>query len=251
MFPRETSPEGDGVENMKNIEIANFHIKGTKNVGDEVCAPALYFPIGDAFDIRKSVEPKIAIYGGGAIAKSARRYQATRKSAIAILWGVGDTDRGKMQTPMHSPYKNFKLSGIRDYPATQKNKSIEWVPCASCMSPLFDNPPLPTKEVVFYGHKKLSPMGEINNDTTCFERVIKHLSSGDTVVTSSYHGVYWATLLGRKVICIPFGSKFFGFKHMPLIVEEYKQQKGNSYDGVLEECRERNKQFWEKVKCVI
>lgn len=239
--------------------VVNYHIRGAKNVGDEMCAPALYFDLGKDSKISHIQDTvkncKVAIYGGGAIGNTARRYQVSRKN-MAVLWGVGNTDRGKFSPPSHPSYPEFALRGVRDYHAAMKNKNLDWVPCVSCMSELFDNPPEPTQEVVYYGHKRMSPMGDMNNDATNFEEVISYLSKGETIVTSSYHGVYWGLLLNRKVACIPFGSKFYGFKHLPKMYvgatsHTLKKVEGFKYDGVLEEYREQNIKFWEKVKCVI
>jgi len=42
------------------------------------------------------------------------------------------------------------------------------------------------------------------------DEVIAYIASGATVVTSSYHSMYWGFLLGRNFVSVPFGSKFFG-----------------------------------------
>lgn len=41
----------------------------------------------------------------------------------------------------------------------------------------------------------------------------RFISSCDALITSSYHGVYWATLMGIPVIGIPTSSKFYHMKH--------------------------------------
>jgi len=58
-------------------------------------------------------------------------------------------------------------------------------------------------------------------------------------------------LMGKKTLVIPNSSKFYDFKYQPVIsnfdkvLEDLK--KAQSYSGVLEECREINKKFAEKV----
>lgn len=241
---------------MENLTV-NYHIKDSKNVGDEMCAPAHYFDIKNRLNITsQSMHPKVSIYGGGAIANIAVKHH-TKNRGVGILWGVGTTSRNKMALPTYKPASQFVLQGIRDYQTAISYSELEWVPCASCMSKLFDDVSDPIKDCVYYGHKILSPLSEMNNDEMDFAKVIKHLSSGETVITSSYHGVYWATLLGRKVLCLPFGSKFFGFKHPPVMIKRSQLAsklsgiQGNSYPFALEECREANLKFWEKVKSFI
>jgi hypothetical protein len=63
--------------------------------------------------------------------------------------------------------------------------------------------------------------------------------------------MYWSFLLGKKVIAIPTTSKFFDFKYQPIIssFETFEQdiKKAPSYSGILEECREVNLKFADKV----
>ena len=110
------------------------------------------------------------------------------------------------------------------------------------------------------------------------EKVLDFLGSGETVLTSSYHGVYWATLLGRKVLAFPFSSKFYTLKHKPNMypVELWLRKKksfierlnfryknkfyfpstnswqsllkdSQSYPESLEECRHKNQLYYSKV----
>ena len=49
-------------------------------------------------------------------------------------------------------------------------------------------------------------------------RVLEFLGSSEVVVTSAYHGLYWATLLGRKVVVANmFSSKFAAFPYPPAL----------------------------------
>ena len=74
------------------------------------------------------------------------------------------------------------------------------------------------------------------------------LATAETVVSSSYHGVYWAMLLGKKVIALPFNAKFYGFRYdMPMEtvkdLDLHKIKSAPKFDGFLEECRELNREF--------
>ena len=46
------------------------------------------------------------------------------------------------------------------------------------------------------------------------------LASGETVITSTYHGAYWGLMLGRKVIVVPWATKFLGFRHPVTLCHE-------------------------------
>ena len=118
-----------------------------------------------------------------------------------------------------------------------------------------------TEEFVVYENLLCSPIhiagfNKLDNTETNLEKVLCFLGSANTVLTSSYHGAYWATLLGRNVIIVnPFSSKFFGFKHTHPIVDESnwkaKQKEVRSYPEALEECRRANVEFLEKVLNLI
>lgn len=225
--------------------VKHFSLKNQPNVGDANCAPIQYFDLpGEHIDLLETGhKADLAIFGGGAISGRAARYQSGGRK---VFWGGGHTVRGAWGNH-HLTHNTggFELYGTRDF-----GHGI-WVPCASCMSPLFNKPKAPSQDIVFYGHAELSPMGDKNNNLMDFEAVINHLASGETVVTSSYHGMYWALLLGRRVVVKPFGAKFFGLPYKMQFVEEYMGQIGFAHPAALDECRAANIDFYEKVKKIL
>lgn len=202
----------------------NLHFRSAGNVGDEYCAPAHYYPIAGRYHLNTPDPRGDVIYGGGCIAVQAIRL-ALGRTEPSIAWGIGTTVPLGWDRPVMD-YRVFELAGTRDWPP---DPGAEYVPCPSCMSPLFDDPPDPTQEVVEYGHAQQSPMA-VNNDLMDMAAVIKHLCKGETVITSSYHGMVWATWLGRKVITKPFWGKFLWFPGTP-----------------LDEARGLNDQFWDTI----
>lgn len=218
----------------------SLSLRDRPNIGDHVSSPHWYFPIpGVHRDIEGDDLPAadVTIYGGGAIAGRAKNHQ-TR--GVKIAWGVGTTQRGKFNRPRLHDTRGFALYGSRDV------GTGEWVPCASCMSRHFDTIKDPIVPIVEYGHAILSPMGAMNNDHMSISDVIDHLSSGETVVTSSYHGMYWALLMGRRVIAKPFGTKFFG---LPWAATwDCRDLVFEADASRLDEARSANLAFWEKVK---
>lgn len=221
------------------MAIVNLNLKNAQNIGDAVCAPCQYFPLGEHLDLSDDI-PELTnndtiIFGGGCIAVRAGLYQTKAKK---ILWGAGYSERGGINDKPFHVNKGFALYGSRDIGGG------DWVGCPSCMSPLFDNIPEPVQDVVTYGHAEFDPM-ELNNDCMDFEKVLRYLSKGETIITSSYHGMYWGYLLGRRVIVRPFGSKFY---KLPWGIST---DKGIIYKQALSEARESNLNFYEKVKKII
>jgi hypothetical protein len=178
-----------------------------------------------------------------------------------VLWGVGHNTREMATDNITYPsYVNmFHLVGIRDW-----DSGYRWVPCASCMHPAFDKEYEIKNEFVWFEHKKrlidnklmdLVSAPRMINSGQNLEQILEFLGSGETVVTNSYHGVYWATLLKRKVICIPWGNKFNGFKHPPVMATEKdwpdKIGQGTIYPDALDECREANIMFNDDVQRLL
>lgn len=147
-----------------------------------------------------------------------------------IAWGVGqqiysspsktgeslleNLDKDKHKFDYLSYLKNFDMIGIRD-----TGFNYDWLPCASCMHPSFDKKREIKHDVVVFSHRKyqvkIGNLPRMTHDTQNLEKVLDFLGSGETIITSSYHGAYWGTLLGRKVIAFPFSTKFVTLKHNP------------------------------------
>lgn len=179
-----------------------------------------------------------------------------------ILWGAGFNDR-HTEDPYDIEWpeymSKFHLVGVRDYVS-----DFRWVPCVSCMHPAFDKEYKITNEIVWFEHKKRLldnktfdklPAPRMINTGQNMEQIVEFLGSAETVITNSYHGVYWAILLGRKVVCIPWGSKFHAFKHPPTMANDKNWSdmisKAVSYDNALDDCRTANKDFYQEVISLI
>lgn len=266
--------------------LLNLHYSRTRNVGDLCSLPIRYFkfPIPsqqwDLYTRWPDREQVALIFGGGGVDSSAQHVSIIKRyvrhhSGLTVAWGVGThldrTDYGSADT-----LRCFKVVGTRDWPAPTGS---DWVPCASCMLDAFDEAIVPSHEVVVYEQEK-RPTGiaglpkmnthvpepvdsrgnavvraaRPNEAMDWARRSVRFLASGKVVVTSSYHGAYWALLLGKKVIAIPpqVGfSKFHFFRHPPALCQasEWKEHLSSapSYGDLLPAYREANRQFHAKV----
>lgn len=280
--------------------ILNLHVIDPKNVGDLLSSPLQYFEFPgyecDRDDIRtvntESLENKHIIIGGGGLIykRFLPEIQAVnnyKKRGKLIFWGVGQQRYGTNPTKMALPfdYESYlaksDLVGIRD-----ADMIYPWVPCVSCMHPAFDRPRSPQHEIVVFSHKKfrldIPGLPKMTNENIDFESVLDFLASGETILTSSFHGAYWGTLLGRKVVAFPFSSKFFTLRHPPILYPvarwsntkwqfsllgktlcrlSYKEgcqicdtsqwrdyaRQAQTYPDSLEVCRASNQKFYQKV----
>jgi hypothetical protein len=249
--------------------IASFYFKDRPNLGDRWSSPTLYFSqLKETINLcpatvqlpRIWLQRAVLVGGGGLIAHPSFKLNmealATYRPKVLVAWGIGHNAHGEREMTYPKYLDKFDLVGIRDY-----GSKYEWVPCASCLHAGFDRRYEITEEFVVYENPLCSPLRiaglkKLDNKVDSVEQVLSFLGSAHTVLTSSYHGAYWATLLGRNVIIVnPFSSKFYGFKHMHPIAEESnwraKQNEVRRYPEALEECRRANLEFSEKVLSLI
>ena len=227
-----------------------------RNVGDLFCGPYRYFPfrshsLSDIFEfgaIPRDLENEIIVLGGGGLGKSTfdkhlanifEGSNATKK----ITWGIGlNTFEDKNAVInddqpidlVQSYFKDFDLVGCRD---VLVNASFDWVPCVSCMHQSFDKfyEIEPTQLIGIYAHKDVpitidTQIPTITNAGSDIDEKLEFMSKFEFILTNSYHGVYWATLLNRKVICMPFKSSLLSFNEPPHYC------RGNLSDEDLEGC---------------
>lgn len=253
------------------MKILGLHFRSTNNLGDRTCHPLDYFDLTSgglnqvtcadvrAFPFIEKLD--VVVFGGGALGTLSQRVREIYPNAAFVGWGVGCTSRNMAPVNAVAHDKasaGFSLWGARDWGASQ-----DYVPCVSCMSPIFDEELTIRHETVVYGHSGVRPLKSeaeklglpyMDNTTpVTLREALEFLASGETVITSSYHGAYWGTLLGRKVAMIPFGAKFFSLKHRPPVAEDIASGRriAVSTAGVLEESRSLNLNFSKRVQALL
>lgn len=250
----------DKARSVMEATVNVFHHRAD-NIGDRMCGPAQYFwpdkvrNVGFRYSLSK---PENAILGGGQVfdqvAKTAEHARSDPAGAL-VAWGVGIPQKNWRDETVRQVVESFALFGTRNY---DWKDELDFVPCASCMSPVFDTLPEPRHEMVVFAHRKKTPLLAapegipfMTNVNSPAAEVLSFLAQGETVVTSSYHGAYWAQLLGRKVVCIPYNSKFQTLQHPVTLAEEQNWQKAlpaaSRVDPLLEPYREINRAFARRV----
>lgn len=244
------------------LDAAFQHFRSTENVGDRACCPGDYLDFGATLktDFGSDLPAcRLAVFGGGQVwnqALDALIYHA-RKAHKTVLWAVGIDAATARSLPFEIARAQAALISSRNWDVP----GCDYVPCASALSPLFDAPPPPVHEVVLFTHARKSAgltrrkdIPEMTNYGVTMQQAIAHLASGRTVVTNSYHGTYWAMCLGRRVLCLPFGKKFHGFRDAPAMADpsDWTSALANArrHDGTLDEARTLNRAFFERVMAV-
>jgi hypothetical protein len=249
------------VKKLKKVRPVNLHVLNTPNIGDRKCAPSLYFNSAgknqDLWQAGAQGGPLI-IGGGGLLHPSFTAKLASlveQSNGPKIVWGVGTNTHGVNHQAQQAWLDSCDLIGLRDWGSGRR-----WVPCASCMSPEFDRDEPPKYRAVVYRHAGEADnipdrMGlpTLTNHASNLSDVVSFLLSGEFVITNTYHGMYWATLLRRKVIVYPFSSRHFFLKHQPVFMENGRHwdqgfPAAQSYQDALAECRFANISFASDVK---
>ncbi len=242
------------------------------NVGDWYCSPSRYFaeiaaPEQDIKSFKVGKGDCVILGGGGLVSANfmphMERLAACRPGLSAIVaWGIGESLINDKQGGLVPRYEGqlpgylaeFDLVGLRDH-----GTPYTWVPCASCMLEHFDRTYTVAHDVCIYEHKRIpipiEGLPRRSNDGQDIAASLAFLASAEVVITNSYHGAYWATLLGRRVVAIPNLSKMHNFRHAPAISApaDWRQSMSRavSYPEALEDCREANRQFLERVLALL
>jgi len=268
---RESRPK-DPAEARKG-RIFWCHIDDPRNLGDQVACPIDYADLpGERVDLAQPVgalDASAIIFGGGGLlhgdrltSKIGRIAQASRKlnpKLRLVAWGLGANEHGRHDARYPDFLKNFDLVGIRDY-----GNPWHYVPCPSCLHPVFDNPAAdPIYDFVIYEHFEVpiaglpaAPVRTNNADRREFSDVITFLAQGDCIITNSFHGAYWGLLLGRKVLIFrPFSNRFLGFARPLEYCDESdwreKLRRSARYPDYLAECRTINRQFLFRLRTLL
>lgn len=230
-------------------------------------------------------EDGVCIVGGGGLGNAAFREslealsKPDRRYAL-VAWGVGaDTSTDRSGTVAQtgvadgllSFFDAFDVIGTRVWHSPGALGSrVHWVPCASAMHPLLDEirSQPPVERLGVYEHLRV-PMAPprfpflqrkkgdrypvsrgfptASNRGWRIEEKLRFLARFEFIVTNSYHGVYWATLLGRRVVCHPFKNGLYSFRHLPSYLGDdgiaSAMESARTYPHALEECREANLAF--------
>ena len=209
---------------------------------------------------RVSQGARVMVFGGGGLLDHPYFTKGWNSvlgvtAAELIAWGLGHNRHGGPGGRHPGFLRHFQLVGVRDS-GPDVPAAFDWVPCASCMHAAFDAPAEIVHEVAYYSHERFplaaDGLPRLANNERDFSKVVRFLASAETVVTNSYHGMYWATLLGRKVVVLPFSSKFHSFRYPVALAtpEDWQSacRRARAFPQALQECRAANLAFAEKVR---
>lgn len=249
------------------------HRRDTQNPGDLYATPKEYFsdlkgPVVDVFDDNSSLKKeKVQTYitGGGDILVTQKWINYNKdvlqyiNPKYKIVWGAGVNFKSEIERYL----LEFDLIGTRVHKKEYPNSKYHYVPCVSCLHPIFKSiKTKPEYKVAVIDHFKRAVEDvpdsicdiRIKNKPTDFNTMIQTIAKSETVITSSYHATYWSMLLNKRTLTYlhkddcklsTFKAKPIYFRtqqfHSDMLKREY------DYSGYLDECIKINKDFHKKV----
>lgn len=256
---------------------------GGNNAGDKYCCPNRYY-----FDNSKFLQIRgfkghteknngnIYIIGGGGILNTSYSYNKMYKGLNMfhkyILWGAGvnkvipENIGHKLvpncKDPQMDNLEKFTLIGRRDY----GDFVGEYVPCVSCKLEGLQKKYTIKRKIGVVKHMSQHRIGSLESESLSMllgakhgapsiDHLLEFIGSSEIIVTSAYHGMYWATLMGKRVIIQqPCSNKFLYFKYKPIVYSgnlEEDIEKTQTYPNSLQECIELNDKFYDKVLNIL
>ena len=244
------------------------------NCGDMLCSPLLYYY--DFFkqyrihrhDIRyidyEAIAPEdVVILGGGgllnyseALNRNINRLLDTE--ACVIAWAPGFNSHTEYSDWPHTEidFSRFALANARDY---ENSAGLPCLPDVTCKMESLRKEYTFKREIGIARHKDYPILQfayeEITNGEPA-DKIVQFIGESRVILSNSYHMIYWALLMGKKVICAdPFSSKFFGYQHKPVYYTAGESlqkciQQASTYD-VLEEYIRRNDEFFKQAAMLI
>lgn len=211
------------------------HWTKTTNLGDLVAGPYQYFAFKDAthevvhvrdLNHTHARRADMVIIGGGAVASAARQVWGVAKRPRIVAWGVGQTKHGAIARHVSPAARLYDLYGSREVPLLDGER---WVPCPSCMHTSIDEAKTnaPSRYAGVYVNSDPNIIGRYplpesiarlpkRTNRTGLGEALRFIASCEVLLTNSYHGAYWAQLIGRPVILVgAYSAKFHAYKHQP------------------------------------
>ena len=246
------------------MKLVFVHRKNTDNLGDFECCPGNYLEFGsNKIECRelkgKTTSGELVVIGGGGLFHPcfhSRLLKWITQNKI-IFWGIGsNTHKKKFEPyPDFARHDNVILSGTRDFKSHDRDF---YVPCASCLSPIFSTiNASESNGLVVYEHKDRPipldlPKRSNDRRKNDFSQVIEFLADSEGVITNSFHGVYWSLLLGKRVALFrPFSTRFhsFPFEVPVCTASDHLEVLANAVPQpwFLDDCRQRNHLFHEVI----
>lgn len=213
----------------------------------------------------QSIAPTdVVIFGGGGlfdyaeyINRSINKVLDTGAAVIGWACGLNTHNDFKNAFQTKIDFERFALVTLRDY---QNNYGVPYLPDITCKMEGLRKPYTIRRKFGIAQHKDFPIQGfefeKIKNDRS-IDEILQFIGESEVILSNSFHMIYWSILMGKKTICVdPFSTKFFNYKYKPEYVLDNKSDLWKAVESarnyqVLDECRQENDLFFERVKQIV
>ena len=262
--------------------VYELHHLEYRNAGDRECVPLQRFwglasPTLERHEISyhskqaAELENELVVLGGGGVLNPFDWPKVIvpllERGNRVMAWAIGHhhdhfhfdpAEVGDWRASIERYEQEYALERLWIASVRDAGTRFEYVPCSSCMSEAFDGDYEPRHKTVIYGQGALDPIEidglptMLNTWEASLEEILAFLGSAECVITNSYHGAYWATLLGRRVLVYePWCSKWL-LTPWPLTTcnrrnWRRRRRRAKAPPAMLADARGRNRAFAARV----
>ena len=250
------------------MKVHFVYSKDTENSGDLSCGYYAYF--GEMFkkypiviwdigtiDFSLVAKNDVVIVGGGGLLDNSDLWnyninRLAQKCRYCFLFAPGFNRHYGHRVSVMLKTGAFRQWAVRDYHHPAGGR---YVPCASCLRPEFSMTYPVVRKYGVVKHFQFDMSREFNlpqitNDRPLHE-LLAFIGSSEIIVSNTYHAVYWATLMKKKVILdAPFSEKFKYLKYPPVLFSgdlEKDAAQAVVYENALTEAQELVRNFAEDI----
>lgn len=160
----------------------------------------------------------VFIFGGGGMIDLSDKYNKIINNLLSqnlcvIGWGFGVNHTKDNPVFRQVDFPRFRLLGMRD---SRRPSYAAYCPCPSVLQ-LDCGKPGKGVGAVYHKSNPLARLPDIPFITNSepLAQIEEFINRYEYIVTNSYHGMYWATLLNKKVILYGVSSSKFDFFKYP------------------------------------
>lgn len=250
------------------MKVHFVYSKDTENSGDLSCGYYAYF--GEMFkkypiviwdigtiDFSLIAKNDVVIVGGGGLLDNSDLWnyninRLAQKCRYCFLFAPGFNRHYGHRVSVMLKTGAFRQWTVRDYHHPAGGR---YVPCASCLRPEFSMTYPVVRKYGVVKHFQFDMSREFNlpqitNDRPLHE-LLAFIGSSEIIVSNTYHAVYWAVLMKKKVILdAPFSEKFKYLKYPPVLFSgdlEKDAAQAVVYENALTEAQELVRNFAEDI----